>query len=120
MASSSKPIAPANHTALAGPCSATTLLLPSARPSRRAHGAIAQLGERLDRTQEVGGSSPPSSTSVAREMALWIRAGGGPRMRRRRKALAAAWVAPLACAAVVAGAPVAVATHNHPRASSRD
>src|SRR5947209_6419277 len=26
------------------------------------HGAIAQLGERLDRTQEVGGSSPPSST----------------------------------------------------------
>src|SRR3954454_7377778 len=24
-------------------------------------GAIAQLGERLDRTQEVGGSSPPSS-----------------------------------------------------------
>src|SRR4029079_3138621 len=25
-------------------------------------GAIAQLGERLDRTQEVGGSSPPSST----------------------------------------------------------
>src|SRR4051812_4989003 len=32
--------------------------LPSA-----ALGAIAQLGERLDRTQEVGGSSPPSSTS---------------------------------------------------------
>src|SRR5215211_6870378 len=30
---------------------------------RTAHrGAIAQLGERLDRTQEVGGSSPPSST----------------------------------------------------------
>src|SRR3954468_23957877 len=27
-----------------------------------ARGAIAQLGERLDRTQEVGGSSPPSST----------------------------------------------------------
>ena len=27
----------------------------------RARGAIAQLGERLDRTQEVGGSSPPSS-----------------------------------------------------------
>ncbi len=27
------------------------------------HGAIAQLGERLDRTQEVGGSSPPSSMS---------------------------------------------------------
>ena len=26
-------------------------------------GAIAQLGERLDRTQEVGGSSPPSSIS---------------------------------------------------------
>jgi hypothetical protein len=27
------------------------------------HGAIAQLGERLDRTQEVAGSSPASSTS---------------------------------------------------------
>ena len=27
----------------------------------RHRGAIAQLGERLDRTQEVGGSSPPSS-----------------------------------------------------------
>ena len=27
----------------------------------RTPGAIAQLGERLDRTQEVGGSSPPSS-----------------------------------------------------------
>src|SRR6478609_5988337 len=27
-------------------------------------GAIAQLGERLDRTQEVGGSSPPSSTPL--------------------------------------------------------
>ena len=25
------------------------------------HGAIAQLAERLDRTQEVGGSNPPSS-----------------------------------------------------------
>src|SRR3954452_4820659 len=29
-------------------------------------GAIAQLGERLDRTQEVGGSSPPSSTRATR------------------------------------------------------
>src|SRR5204862_3052167 len=28
---------------------------------RSVTGAIAQLGERLDRTQEVGGSSPPSS-----------------------------------------------------------
>src|SRR5215211_4256114 len=36
-------------------------------PGRTHHrvprGAIAQLGERLDRTQEVGGSSPPSSIS---------------------------------------------------------
>ena len=31
------------------------------RPRGASHGAIAQLGERLDRTQEVGGSSPPSS-----------------------------------------------------------
>jgi hypothetical protein len=30
-------------------------------PARTLLGAIAQLGERLDRTQEVGGSSPPSS-----------------------------------------------------------
>src|SRR3954462_11903265 len=29
----------------------------------RGRGAIAQLEERLDRTQEVGGSSPPSSTA---------------------------------------------------------
>ena len=36
-------------------------------PSRL--GAIAQLGERLDRTQEVGGSSPPSSTRKTRAMA---------------------------------------------------
>src|SRR4051812_40371685 len=32
----------------------------------RGRGAIAQLEERLDRTQEVGGSSPPSSTAAAR------------------------------------------------------
>ena len=34
-------------------------------PARQhmSHGAIAQLGERLDRTQEVAGSSPASSTS---------------------------------------------------------
>ena len=31
------------------------------RYTLRLRGAIAQLGERLDRTQEVGGSSPPSS-----------------------------------------------------------
>ena len=35
----------------------------------RDRGAIAQLGERLDRTQEVGGSSPPSSTSKALQTA---------------------------------------------------
>ncbi len=38
---------------------------PRLRPARRARppdGAIAQLGERLDRTQEVAGSSPASST----------------------------------------------------------
>ena len=32
----------------------------------RDRGAIAQLGERLDRTQEVGGSSPPSSIPICR------------------------------------------------------
>ena len=34
---------------------------PNAGYTWRPPGAIAQLGERLDRTQEVGGSSPPSS-----------------------------------------------------------
>ena len=33
----------------------------------RDRGAIAQLGERLDRTQEVGGSSPPSSIADCRD-----------------------------------------------------
>src|SRR4051794_23879850 len=33
------------------------------RATIRGRGAIAQLEERLDRTQEVGGSSPPSSTA---------------------------------------------------------
>src|SRR5688572_11602197 len=34
---------------------------PENLPDAAVLGAIAQLGERLDRTQEVGGSSPPSS-----------------------------------------------------------
>jgi hypothetical protein len=38
-------------------------------------GAIAQLGERLDRTQEVGGSSPPSSTSGSPATAGLSRSG---------------------------------------------
>ena len=46
---------------------------------RRLHfadrGAIAQLGERLDRTQEVAGSSPASSTQEApANPKIWIRA----------------------------------------------
>ena len=36
-------------------------LPPERRYTSPSRGAIAQLGERLDRTQEVGGSSPPSS-----------------------------------------------------------
>jgi hypothetical protein len=32
----------------------------------RLFGAIAQLGEHLNRTQGVGGSSPPSSTAMSR------------------------------------------------------
>ena len=46
-------------------------------------GAIAQLGERLDRTQEVGGSSPPSSIARSPRMqgvsAFW--GSDGPRRR---------------------------------------
>src|SRR3954469_6403056 len=38
-------------------------------------GAIAQLGERLDRTQEVGGSSPPSSTPSWRTWAMTYGSG---------------------------------------------
>ena len=38
------------------------LARPLEPPAALAFGAIAQLAERLDRTQEVGGSNPPSST----------------------------------------------------------
>ena len=38
------------------------MLLTAAALSSASHGAVAQLGERLDRTQEVAGSSPASST----------------------------------------------------------
>ena len=40
---------------------------PPERATLRAHGAIAQLGERLDRTQEVSGSSPLSSTLFGKQ-----------------------------------------------------
>src|SRR3954453_14066626 len=43
-------------------------------------GAIAQLGERLDRTQEVGGSSPPSSIGPFLSVSCRCRRGH----RRRR------------------------------------
>ena len=45
------------------PQAATTLS--ASRVDSSPLGAIAQLGERLDRTQEVGGSSPPSSINEA-------------------------------------------------------
>jgi hypothetical protein len=50
---------------LPGGSSAPTKLDCGLRRSAWPHGAIAQLGERLDRTQEVGGSSPPSSITKA-------------------------------------------------------
>src|ERR1700683_647390 len=56
--------APPHHTAPAPDPFETTLAGPEQRPSIGARGAIAQLGERLDRTQEVGGSSPPSSIAT--------------------------------------------------------
>src|SRR5205814_939352 len=43
-------------------------------------GAIAQLGERLDRTQEVGGSSPPSSIFPSHRFAFLL--GGAPSRAR--------------------------------------
>ena len=45
--------------------------------SRGPPGAIAQLGERLDRTQEVGGSSPPSSIVAKPLHAQGFRVSGG-------------------------------------------
>src|SRR3954471_20665053 len=41
-------------------------------------GAIAQLGERLDRTQEGGGSSPPSSTRWNRQRRCGIAPSAAP------------------------------------------
>src|SRR6266550_2606034 len=69
------------------------LFLPIRRRIRRASrgwlysfgvkpGAIAQLGERLDRTQEVGGSSPPSSI-FEKSCTWWLRF----LLDRRRSAL---------------------------------
>ena len=46
----------------------------------RAPGAIAQLGERLDRTQEVGGSSPPSSIESACKSAVFLLIAAPPRI----------------------------------------
>src|SRR5437764_4369627 len=48
-----------------GPINSPKLELPHTARHQPPHGAIAQLGERLDRTQEVGGSSPPSSINEA-------------------------------------------------------
>ena len=45
--------------------SRTKLIDPQPPEARMLDGAIAQLGERLDRTQEVAGSSPASSTRKA-------------------------------------------------------
>src|SRR2546421_2691720 len=43
-------------------------LMSAFAPTRRPHGAIAQLGERVVRNDEVGGSIPPGSTSLR-----WLR-----------------------------------------------
>jgi hypothetical protein len=58
--------------------SITTLVTPSLL------GAIAQLGERLDRTQEVGGSSPPSSISRDPCKSVVSGTGRGPLRGGRR------------------------------------
>jgi hypothetical protein len=42
-------------------------------PTRRS-GAVAQMGERCNRTAEVGGSNPPSSTKQHLEKLLEIKA----------------------------------------------
>ena len=58
--------APANHTGARSSrgLRSAARLSSACAPNVRACGAIAQLGERLDRTQEVAGSSPASSIEV--------------------------------------------------------
>ncbi len=51
----------------------------------RAHGAIAQLGERLDRTQEVAGSSPASSIGRSPAQAGLLLFGGSAAGERSRR-----------------------------------
>src|SRR3954447_11219199 len=63
-----------------------------------ARGAIAQLGERLDRTQEVGGSSPPSSTREKPPLPRGFRRSGGRPgvLGHHRRDVASAQWAPVA------------------------
>ena len=63
---------------------------PGRAPKRGLHGAIAQLGERIVRNDEVGGSIPPGSTSLRslRELRLGkpYRSEGCPAIARRATA----------------------------------
>ena len=45
------------------------------RPRGRSisHGAVAHLGERFNGIEEVGGSSPPSSTSITHSLPFSVR-----------------------------------------------
>ena len=77
-------------------------------------GAIAQLGERLDRTQEVGGSSPPSSTPP--RLALPARFREGRSMRRI--GLAGVVLAAFAVGAPAARAQIPLTAPDQPYAQS--
>src|SRR5438552_2272547 len=65
-------------------------LMSAFAPTRRPHGAIAQLGERVVRNDEVGGSIPPGSTSLRRLRLLRLgkppRSEGCPAIARRATA----------------------------------
>src|SRR3569832_895381 len=72
---------------------AGTLMAPGCRPQcpeRPANGAIAQLGERVVRNDEVGGSIPPGSTTPFKTTPKATAAGAaGIRLAAARRPIAA-------------------------------
>src|SRR5438477_9709711 len=58
-------------------------LMSAFAPTRRPHGAIAQLGERVVRNDEVGGSIPPGSTTL--RLRLRVAQPRKPKAKRARR-----------------------------------
>jgi hypothetical protein len=80
-------------------------------------GAIAQLGERLDRTQEVGGSSPPSSIGKGPAVRAFLLPGVC--LPARLLALVKAWSNPGAAPVLRVGGPAQVFAHGAVLAADR-